>query len=382
MTDFASLISAETEESIAAEQLVLLQAAGFEVTNWDDTDPGRVLIATDVRSLKKLANVVTLVARGGYLGLSEGDWLTLLAEQNFSEDRSLATTCERELRFADDGGAPYTWIAGDLIVETAAGLRFRSISGGTLAASGSLDVTFQAESPGTAYNGSTPSWSLVSSYPGVTIADAPAGVTTPGTDEQGDPALITACRAKWGSLGAGANDDAYAYWATHTPGVMATVTRVSVARHTPLPGQVTVYVAGGGVGAAVDGGDALGSADVTAIQDRIDPADHTGKAPNCIDAFVVAAKWKKVTVTGTVVGVATELADAQIAATAALDAWATAFRIGAPKVSREKVIAKIMGELSDDDRNDATITTPAADVTLAADEVPYFDLSGLTWTAA
>lgn len=381
MTDLASLIVAETEDSLAAEQLVVLQAAGFEVTTWDDTDPGRVLIATDVRSLGKLANVVTLIAKGGYLGLASGNFLTLLASQNFLEDRALATTCKRVIRITDAGGGPHAWAVGDITISTASGLLFRNTTGGTCAASGTLDLTFEAESPGTAYNGSTPAWSFVTSFPGFTLADALAGVTTAGTDDQGDPALIAACRSKWGSLGAGANDDAYYYWATHTPGVMSLVTRVAVLRHTPLPGQVTIIIADArSVG--TDGADAIDGASLAAVQAFIDPVDHKGKAPNCVDGIVAAAKLKQITITGTMTCVATELAAAQAQGVAALNAWAATFRIGAPKVSREKMIAKLMSGLSDDDRNDATSVTPASDTTLASNEVPFFDTSALIWSPA
>lgn len=376
--DVASLLSEATAEELAAEQLALLEDAGFEVTSWDEKDPARVLVSVDVESLVRLARLLTKVTKGGYLGTAEREWLTALAT-NYDEKRAESTFCERTIVLGDDGGAPHTFAAEDIVAQTADGRTFRSIDGGTLTVGGTLTITLRAESPGTGYAGAAGTWSLVTSYPGITVSDGT--VTKPGTDEQGDEALRAASRARLSRLGAGANDDAYEYLATHTPDVGALVTRCTVLRHTPAPGQVTILVAGPAA-SGPDGADALDAALVTKIQDYIDPADHKGKAPNVVDVFVEAAKYKRVAVSGAVVAVTTERASGEAAGLAALNAWAAGFRIGAPKVSREKLIAKLLSGLSDDDRNDATLTSPAGDTSLAYNEVPYFDTLGLTWSDA
>ena len=389
--DVASLLVAETEESLTAAQLGILQSEGFEVTNWGDFDPNRVQIAADVRTLKALADLIPLITKGGFLAESYGNWLTLLASSNYAEARQLATNTQRWLRASDSSGSPTSFEPGDIVVSSVTGLIYRSIAystdagvtkatTGALPANGQLDVLVQAESPGSAYNGATPSWSLISSFPGITLADAPMGVLALGLDEQQDGPLQRACTAKWGTLGAGANDDAWYYLATHTPSVGAAVSRATVYRHTPLPGQVTIVVAGP-TSAGPDAAPALDSTSVSKIQGYLDPPSHKGRAPNCTEAFVNAAVFKKISVVGTVTGIKTELDGAQAAAVSALNAWAASAPIGG-RIAYQKIIAKILAGLSDDPKNDAAITSPAADVILTSGQVPYFDLTGLTWTPA
>lgn len=383
-----TLLAVATEEDVVADELAVLQATPtpFDVTSWAITSVPRVLLAAFARAAQKLYALIPKIAAGGYVKLAKGDWLTLLSSENFNEERDTATFAERVIRVTDAGGAPVSFPAGALVMETSTKLLFTSKlnpDGSTpaLAASSYVDVYFTAAAAGTAYNGAAGTWRQVTAIPGLTFADAPAGVTVPGTEDEPDESLANDDAAKWSTLGSGANDAAHIYNAKHAPGLDGDeVTRVKVRRHTPLPGQVTLIVAGP-TSSGADGADALASDIVDAIQEYIDPPSHLGKAPTAVDVFIESAKVKVITITGTVTAISTEKAYAQALAETALNAWAAAAPLGA-KISREKLIGKIMAGLSDEDGNDATITTPAADVVLAANEVPVFNFVGLTWVDA
>lgn len=477
----AGLLTVLTEDQCTADQLAVLQAGGFQTTWWGDTAPEKIMVKANSRSLAKLSNCIPLIAAGGYVTLAGGDFLTLLAASNYQQNRTLATLTQRVVRITDAGAAPRTFNPGDIVLSTSTGLLFTSIGtlgnvGGqaTLGIGSFVDVLIQAQTPGSAYNGAAGTWTLVTSIPGITVADAPAGVTLPGIDQQSDPSLQTACINKWATLGTGANDAAYQYNSTNAPKAVGLVTRVIVQRHTPNPGQVTITIAGPTGSSPADGAVAVSNTDVnsavtqtgtgptvtlagvplgdytatikittggalgvgaftysldngvtfngpitipgggtyvipstgitvtfasgtyvlgttyawlstlsvvTHVQNYIDPPGHVGgKAPTCVDGFVVSATYKKIALVGTINGVALELAAAQTAALARLNSYASAAAINGT-VPLSRILEMIEHQFSDDPRNVVSLTSPSADVVLSGGQVPYFDVSGLVWNA-
>lgn len=140
---------------------------------------------------------------------------------------------------------------------------------------------------------------------------------------------------------------------------------------TPAGGQVTIYLAG------ANGPVSAGA--VTAVQDSIYPGPgESSRAPQCVDVFVHSAVARVIALVGTVDVVAAEHDAAKAAFETNLLALQASLRI-APRVSRERLIGLVMSTLSNDDRNDMSLTSPAADVVCANNEVVVFDTSGLVW---
>lgn len=185
----------------------------------------------------------------------------------------------------------------------------------------------------------------------MTVTEPTLTITQTGADQESDTELRTRLIAKWGAIGVG-NDDFYKY---HALAQSDEVRKVNVVASYPDPGWVTVVLAGqtAGVGAGV----------VSAIQDFFDPAAHTGMAPSCVRVDVVSASVYTINLIGTVYAKAEELDAAQLAFTNALTEYEKSLRIGA-LVSRERLISLIMQQLSYDDANDVSLTTPSADVAL------------------
>lgn len=385
MTTLEDLLNAETEETLYTTQLALLEAKSFPVTSWQTTAVPRVMANANARVGSKLAVDIPKIAAGFLLAKSSGAWLDLLVESNYGGlARDAATYTERVFVLADVGGVgPLPVTAGQLVVVDSTGTkRLSNIAGAVIPAGGSVEVTFRAEAGGEGYAG-TSTWSFETSLPGVSISEG--AITKVGANEESDASLKQRATDKWSSLGAGANDSAYRYHAKQAlvgTSFAGQVTRVKVREAYPNPGQVTIYIASDST-SGTDGAEVFPSGPSTlleTVQNYIDPASKLGVAPNCVDAIVTSAKWKKIALVGTVNALAAEKTAAEANAVAALAAYGSATAIGGTVVF-EKVIEKIMRQLTDDDRNNLTLTSPAADVVLAADEVPYFDFTGLAWVA-
>lgn len=139
----------------------------FPVTNWPAIGVGNALTQIDAQALSDL-NLLTAQAIAGGLTQSwinpplvngvptppPDGWLDLLSQSFYNRQRggNLQTQGIGVLTAVSTGG-PYTILPGQLFAATANGqFIFTNTSGGTIAKGGSLPVTWQALSPGSAYN--------------------------------------------------------------------------------------------------------------------------------------------------------------------------------------------------------------------------------------
>jgi uncharacterized phage protein gp47/JayE len=465
----ASLLGTYTESGFQTTQLTTLAAAGFPTTSWHETSVPRVLVKAHARATLDVANLVPQIAAGGLLDLAEGDWLTLLASSNYGLDRESAVSTRRVLRLTNTSGSQVDIAAGDA-VKSEENLRFRAVIAGSIeAASGStLDLEFEAEETGDAYDIDQTDWELVTAIAGVDVSEPVVTITRNGSDEESDDALRARCRERWSTLGAGANVDAYKYWAKNTPGVTESITRVQVRDSYPLPGQVSIYLAtddgaatssysfgtatrtgtgvplitlgaasgytepqetfagrvristGGTLGVAhfelsTDGGVTYSDPIVTAatydvsntgvritfpagtyvvndlyswtstasavtlVQNYIDPTDHLGKAPNCVDVIVAAASEYTLNLTGTItVSSATYKTDVENARADVLAEFVKQVDVGG--VIRVAELTQRFMDLGG--VIDCSFSSPASNVTLSAGQVcKAGTVSGLTVSA-
>lgn len=367
MTALADLITPRTPDQLRTDLLALLAAAGFPTTSWQSGSVPRTLVEAHAEVLGDLHSVVASIAKGGLLDEAEGAWLTLLAAQRYGVTRNAAVATVGTVRLTAAAAAgPYVITAAQLTVQSTSGKLFRNTTGGTLTQGGTLDLTFQAESPGVAWNVASNSiTTLVTSLAGVTVNNpASPWTTTSGTDEESDAELRTRCRDKLPALGTGATAAVYRTWAQDAS---AQVTSVSVVAN-GATGDVDVYVAGGsGV---------LAPEVVAVVQAYIDE-----RVPLCVQANVASVTNVTIVIAGTLYVRAAYAAAAEAAAASALEAFARSVAIGgdplgggATGVARNAIIEQLMGV---EGAVNLTLTTPAGDTTLAAGEVPEFDLAAL-----
>ncbi len=361
MTALADLITPTNATDELAALVATLQALGFPATSWQDGSVPKTLLFADATALAQVRAVVAKIAQGGFLDTSAGAWLTLHAKQRFNVDRKPATSTKRTVTLTAAAGAgPYTIAVGQLWTSTAMGLRFTNITGGTLNAGSTMDLTFRAESRGALYNVGTGSIRLlITSLAGVTVEDpADPTVDVHGTDVESDGSLVSRCRDRWATLGTGATAAAYRSWAL---AASSEITRAYVTGNDGT-GQVSIVVAGD---AGTVGDDAVDDAQAF-IGDR---------APLTVQATVVAATPVPIAVTATLYGKAAYETAARAAAAVNLAGLMQATDVGGT-VYKAAIIEQLM--LAEGVVN-AVVSAPAGDTDLADTDVATLGTVTFTW---
>lgn len=365
MTTLADLITPSTRASELNSLLATMAGEGLPVTAWQSGNPLRTLATADAEALRDLRAVIVLIAAGGYLDSAEEGWLTLLAASVFDTARVPSQYNTRDVTVSCASGVgPYTITPAQLVVSDGT-RRWQSANTAnvTVPSGGSVVVRVRAEEPGDAYNvsGSAITTIVAPALAGLTVL---GGATVDaGAPEETDAALRLRCRAKWGTLGRGANDAAYLYWVLSTPGVEA-VRRALVA---PGPGDGTIRVYIAQAAATATG------PQVAAVQAFIDTQHPTTDSPT-----VVAATEFPVSVTATVrVRAASDSTANRLLATDAIAALINGTPLGG-EIDREAISAAIYGASAG--IVDVDTSLPAADVTLAASAVATVGTVTITWT--
>jgi uncharacterized phage protein gp47/JayE len=366
VTTYAALQTATTADAYLTQLLATLAANGFPATAWQSGNAGRTLARADAEALAELRAVVADVVKGGFLDTATGDWLTLLAAGVFDLDRIAATYAIGEVTLTCSASAgPYNITAAGLVVSDGT-RRWRSTNAGllTLASGGTLTVAVKAESPGTAYNVSGTTITVITSpaLAGVTVSSVSSWLTTTAVDDETDAALRARCRLRWSTLGRGANLDAYEYNALNAG-------QSSVTRAQTVPGggdgTLTVYIAQSAATAT--------GPQVAAVQAYIDSVAPVTDAPT-----VTAATAVTVSVTATIYVLAASDSTAnRTLATDALSAYINGLDLGDATVDVVKLGAAIYAAAG---IRDVDVVTPAADVTISAGQVAVPGAYSLTWT--
>ncbi len=366
MTTYAALQTATTADAYLTQLLATLASNGFPATAWQSGNAGRTLARADAEALADLRAVVADVVKGGYLDTATGDWLTLLAAGLFDLDRVASTYAVGEITLSCSASAgPYTITAAGLVVSDGT-RRWRSTNTAsrTLASGGTLTLAVKAESPGTAYNVSGSTITVITSpaLAGVTVSAVSSWLTTTAVGDETDAELRARCRLRWSTLGRGANTDAYEYNALNAG-------QASITRAQCVPGSgdgtLTIYVAQSAATAT--------SPQVAAVQAHLD-----GVAPVTDAPTVTAATAVTVNVTATIYVLAASDSTAnRTLATDALTAYINGLDLGDAVVDVVKLGAAIYAAAG---IRDVDVVIPAADVTISAGQVAVPGTYTLTWT--
>ena len=357
-----TLFTVETADEILAAGLELISALGVDTTSWEVDEPLRVLVKWVARNLETRDAEASAFIRSGFLTTAEGDWKTLLAKEFFDVDRDDAVDATSTITLSNAGGGFYDLEAGDLVVKSSTtGVTYHSTEAVTLASGPGTTATVvvSADVEGTAGNaGADELDELVTSLPEVSITASTAAV---GIDEQSDASLETECLNSLGALSPNGPPDAYnAIVVDEDRTGVTDITRAATTEDA-TDGTVTVYVAGASGPVA--------GASVTAAQTAVE----LWATPVCITPTVANATAAAQTIDYDVDG-----DDIPSGAEAAIEALiGTSFAgypvsTGAGIVARSSLIAIAHDYLVGEGATDVTVTlnTPAADVTLAAGEVP------------
>lgn len=246
MPTVSDLITAKSRDTLFEEGLSVAQGEGLPTTAWQAGSVPRTLLKADATALADLHATQAAIAKGAFLDDSEGPWLTLHAASRFQVTRVAATFNEGTVVVTVASGAgPHTIAAAGLLV-TDGVRRWRSTNttAVTVTSAATTNFTVRAEGPGSAYDVTNDTIDQVVSpaLAGLSVNNPSSSwITLSGADEESDASVRARCRAKWSTLGRGANLDAYAYWATTCPDA-ETITRAKVVAGSG-DGTLIVYIA-------------------------------------------------------------------------------------------------------------------------------------------
>jgi hypothetical protein len=222
----------------------ILTRIGVSTTTWKPGAVVRTIVAACAIIMAGLSVVISNLARSGFLLLSSGSWLTVVAKYVYGVNRNLATFATGYATFTNTGGGIYNKPAGTVTVKNSTtGKTYRTTAALVLNGVGSATVAVQAVEAGSLSNAAIGQIDkLVTGMNKVTCANAGSLVAS---DDEADSALKLRCLEKLATLSPNGPPDAYSYYAkaaTRLDGSNIGVTRTRIVTG-PGDGSCHVYAA-------------------------------------------------------------------------------------------------------------------------------------------
>lgn len=272
-----------TRQEVETSIYDVLGLIGVKTTTWKEGGVVRSMITAVALVFSALSELQALIARGGFLELAEGSWLTLVARYVYNVERVLATFAAGQVTLVNSAGGVFDFDAGDLtFVNSRSGKTYKNSLSVHLGAVSTITITVEAVEAGsdsTAAPGEISA--LQNALTGVTCTNA---LSVVGRDDEEDPALRVRCAEKLGSLSPFGPWDAYNFAARNA--VRADGSLIGVTRVRTVPdgfGNITTYVAS--ESGAVTGDQDDATTDLGAINDAIQKL----AAPLAVSAYVASA---------------------------------------------------------------------------------------------
>lgn len=393
MTTYTEATTPTDADDALTSLLAQADALGVNVAGWDPVAPQRALFTLSARAVAHESDLRVALAKAGFLqaAATVGDDFFDEALTWYGETRLPATRAVWTLRVTCAASAgPYTIgvSSGELVAVANDGTEFVNTNerATTIAAGSTVNLEFTCSTAGTVGNQSGGNITrFVVGKPGLTVTNAaPATLDTTARDQESTGDAITRVLGKWGTIGAGWTLQSFDYW---IPSWHTSITRWKVRDDSPAgPGTIQFILA-----------DSAGPATSPEIAAVLAGATARNFKPVGSGAVsVVAASSVTITVTGTIYGDGTNATLLQDAKDA-LDALKRGFPIGGDedgKIRLDLIKAVLMGgawpSTAPLEINGKTITlegftgakylslsSPAADTSLAYNEIPTFNYSGL-----
>lgn len=197
-----------TREQVQASIYKVLAALGVNTTAWLSGSVVRTFVVGSSLVMSAFTYLAADIGKSGFLALSSGPWLTLVARYVYGVERIEASYASGVVTLTNAGGGVYTIDAGDLIVASSStGHTYRNIAAFSLPAVSSADISILATDPGagsTAPSGDITT--LVTPLLGVIAVNDEAVV---GENDEADEPLRLRCAEKLGALSPMGPWDAY-----------------------------------------------------------------------------------------------------------------------------------------------------------------------------
>lgn len=351
-----ALITIATAESIYERGLELARSLALDVDSWQVGDPTRSLYKYVAEILGSKEELHTGTIKAGFLTTAEGDWKTVVADEQYNVPRVEATYATPTVTLTNTGDNYYDIDEdGDLLVKcSSSGKTFHNTSTGVLSAGATVTFDLIADEAGSDSSVAVDDIDeIVTTLLDVEVVSSTAATAS---DQESDDALEERCLDSLGALSPAGPADAYEAVALNSE--LTGVLDVARARSVDDSdtGDVMLYVA--------TSSGAVAGASLTAVQDAIEE----WATPNCITPTAVNASAQTIAITADIEGDDIP-ADAQDLVEASILAEFAAYLIsdGTDIVARSWIVAKIHAAVP---LLRVTLTLPAADVTLSVGAVP------------
>jgi phage-related baseplate assembly protein len=364
------LIEPVSRSDVQRSVYSVLSTLGVNTTSWKPGAIVRTMIVAYSAVIASLSQLQATLARSGFLDLSVGQWLTLVARYVYGVERIEATFATGEITLANSGGGVFLFDPDDLIfLNSTTGRTFRNTAAVSLGPLSTATVAVQATEVGAdSTSGPGEIDTMVTVVLGVTCAN---NARLTGSDAEDDAALRTRCKEKLGSLSPFGPWDSYAYAvrsATRPDGTSIGVTRLRLGKD----GFGSVFVTLAGVDGAIAGDPDDPDTDLGIANEAI----KRNAVPEAVTAVVTSATNRSIGVTYSVWAYESKRTDAELEALIAdaIDAFFRARPIGGDMVSGSAgklYIAGLIAAIDEaaDEIFHVVVSVPAADVTLDPDEV-------------
>lgn len=368
LLSLSDLFSTETRDDAVGTLLDVLSSLELKVSAWQPGQPIRTMLYGVGQKFADYSLIRSEAIKGGLLDSSTRGWLTLLARSVYRVERNLAEHAEAsDFSVTNNSGALFEPEAGELIVaHSVTGKTYRNVEPLSIA-DGATDaaVLLIADEAGTGSDAAPGMITVVvSDQIGVTVTN-PSAVL--GSDDELDEDLRTRCRAKLEALSPNGPRGIYEFVAK-TPslaGTSVTITRTRVVPD-PTTGELVVYLA-----------TASGAPSAPDIE-AVNAAFELHATPWCTEATGAGAVDAVIAITYQAWIKGSSLSVVQIE-NAIATALAQAFKvipIGGDKIppallgkvyvgALERIIGGAVPGIIK-----VTVTLPAADVELDAEELP------------
>lgn len=206
-----------------------IEASGARTTSWKPGAVVRTMIAGVAIVLASMSQLIALIARSGFLTLSTGSWLTLVARYTYGTERLTGTFATGTVTIDNASGNVYALVPGDIVLlNSVTNKTYRNTAAVNIASlQTGVVVAVQADELGSASSAAAGDIaSLVTPLLGLSVTNAASLV---GTDPETDTALRARAMEQVGALSPNGPRDAYAYVAKEARsqgGAVIGVTRV------------------------------------------------------------------------------------------------------------------------------------------------------------
>lgn len=241
------LLDPVTEAEALEQVLDVFESLGFSARSWQSGSMARTIVQA-IAVLRADSSQLAVTIAAGFLNeTSTGDFLTLLSDSHYDNQRTAAVRTEGDIEIVTATGAgPYAIAIGEMLVQDDLGNTYRNKVALSLAPGSTVTDVFEAQVAGAAANTAIDTiTTLVTGLAGVTVNNPDNGsgdwITTAGADEESDFELRIRNRNKWTTLTATPPRE---YYELQTLEADASITRVFVDdTNARGAGLVDIYIA-------------------------------------------------------------------------------------------------------------------------------------------